>query len=93
VYIFSGLYYVTDHGTDIELAQYIFAALYIVFLSLVMYLYVKAKVCAGTHRHRHAYVHTHTCSCLIFRFCFVIATLFARTDATIRFGADFPDGL
>ena len=46
MYIFSGLYYVTDHGTDIELAQYIFAALYIVFLSLVMYLYVKAKVCA-----------------------------------------------
>ena len=32
VYLFSGLYYLTDHGKDIDHAQFIFALLYILHL-------------------------------------------------------------
>ena len=45
VYIFSGLYYVTDQGTNLRTAQYIFAALYILTVLLVFNIYRKvAKV-------------------------------------------------
>ncbi|XP_031840181.1 dolichyl-P-Man:Man5GlcNAc2-PP-dolichol alpha-1,3-mannosyltransferase Alg3 isoform X1 [Nomia melanderi] len=43
VYIFSALYYVTDHGTKIKIAQYIFAVLYISLLILVCRIYAKTK--------------------------------------------------
>ncbi|XP_076632886.1 alg3, alpha-1,3- mannosyltransferase [Colletes latitarsis] len=43
VYIFSILYYVTEHGTNIKIAQYFFAALYIILLLLVFRIYAKAK--------------------------------------------------
>uniref|UniRef100_A0A8C5M8Z9 Dol-P-Man:Man(5)GlcNAc(2)-PP-Dol alpha-1,3-mannosyltransferase n=1 Tax=Leptobrachium leishanense TaxID=445787 RepID=A0A8C5M8Z9_9ANUR len=43
VYIFSAFYYLTDHGTNIRLAQYIFAVLYIVTLLLVFRIYVLTK--------------------------------------------------
>jgi len=39
VYIYSALYYVTDHGNDIMRAQIIFAVLYLVTLSLVIACY------------------------------------------------------
>ncbi|XP_065339542.1 lethal(2)neighbour of Tid protein [Cloeon dipterum] len=43
VYIFMGLYYITDFGTNIRLAQYIFAGLYMVNLLLVFRLYGKSR--------------------------------------------------
>lgn len=44
VYIFTGLYYVTDHGKNIFLAQHIFGALQLATLGLVFLCYWKAKV-------------------------------------------------
>ena len=44
VYIFSALYYITSTGTNIKLAQYIFAVLYLVFLVVVFYLNHKTNV-------------------------------------------------
>lgn len=43
VYIFTILYYITSYGTNIRLAQYIFACLYISTLVLVIRLYSKSK--------------------------------------------------
>ncbi|KAM9315996.1 dol-P-Man:Man(5)GlcNAc(2)-PP-Dol alpha-1,3-mannosyltransferase [Gastrophryne carolinensis] len=39
VYIFSALYYITDQGSNIRLAQYIFAVLYLLTLFLVFRIY------------------------------------------------------
>lgn len=44
VYIYSGLYRLTDGGKDIRKAQIIFAGLYLAVLSLVMACYRRAKV-------------------------------------------------
>ena len=44
VYIYSGLYWLTDKGRDIKLAQGIFAALYLLTLGGVMACYRRAKV-------------------------------------------------
>lgn len=44
VYIYTGLYYLTDKGQNIFLAQQIFAILYMVTLALVMACYRQAKV-------------------------------------------------
>lgn len=44
VYIYSGLYRLTDRGKDIRKAQIIFAGLYLAVLSLVMACYRRAKV-------------------------------------------------
>lgn len=44
LYIYSGLYRVTDGGNDILVAQIIFAGLYLGVLSLVMACYRMAKV-------------------------------------------------
>lgn len=44
VYIYSGLYRLTDGGKDIRKAQIIFAGLYLGVLSLVMASYRRAKV-------------------------------------------------
>lgn len=44
VYIYSGLYWLTDKGRDIKLAQGIFAALYLFTLGGVMACYRRAKV-------------------------------------------------
>lgn len=41
VYVFSMFYYLTDRGRDIRTAQYIFAALQAVVLSLVLFIYRK----------------------------------------------------
>ncbi|XP_078047055.1 alg3, alpha-1,3- mannosyltransferase [Augochlora pura] len=43
VYTFSALYYITDHGVKIKIAQYIFAGLYISLLMLVFRIYAKTK--------------------------------------------------
>lgn len=43
VYVYSMLYYVTSYGTNVKLAQYVFAALYIVLLILVFRIYDKTK--------------------------------------------------
>ncbi|KAK7869200.1 hypothetical protein R5R35_001143 [Gryllus longicercus] len=59
VYVFTGLYYLTDRGQNIRLAQYIFAGLYIIFLALVFRIYVKSRkvppyalvlACCGSYR-------------------------------------------
>lgn len=42
VYIYSALYYLTDHGTNIFQAQCIFALLYLVTVALVMECYTRA---------------------------------------------------
>lgn len=44
VYIYTGLYYLTNYGKDILLAQQLFAGLYLVNLAVVMSCYWKAKV-------------------------------------------------
>ncbi|KAL7786315.1 ALG3 domain-containing protein [Trichoderma ceciliae] len=44
VYIYTGLYHLTDKGADIFLAQQLFAVLYMATLALVMLCYWKAKV-------------------------------------------------
>jgi len=44
VYIFRVLYYITDHGVNIRLAQYMFAALYLWTILLVFNIYQKTKV-------------------------------------------------
>ncbi|KAM0265141.1 hypothetical protein ACHAQJ_000294 [Trichoderma viride] len=44
VYIYTGLYYLTDKGRDIFLAQQLFAVLYMATLGVVMLSYWKAKV-------------------------------------------------
>ncbi|XP_060654213.1 lethal(2)neighbour of Tid protein [Drosophila nasuta] len=43
VYIYSGLYYITSHGTNVRLAQYIFAGIYLLQMSLVLRLYAKSR--------------------------------------------------
>lgn len=43
VYIYTVLYYVTNHGQNIRLAQYIFAFLYISLICLVFRIYMKSK--------------------------------------------------
>ncbi|KAK6629743.1 hypothetical protein RUM43_003561 [Polyplax serrata] len=43
VWIFSCLYYVTDNGKNILLAQYIFALLYLINLILILRIYLKCK--------------------------------------------------
>ncbi|XP_078524129.1 dol-P-Man:Man(5)GlcNAc(2)-PP-Dol alpha-1,3-mannosyltransferase [Lissotriton helveticus] len=43
VYIFTAFYYLTDHGSNIRLAQYLFAVLYLVTLLLVFRIYCKTK--------------------------------------------------
>ena len=44
VYFFTGLYYLTDNGTNILKAQYIFYAIYMIFIGVVFYIYYKSKV-------------------------------------------------
>jgi len=44
VYIYRLLYDVTDRGTDIRFAQYLFGVLYLLTLALVMACYRQAKV-------------------------------------------------
>ncbi|KAI4603019.1 dolichyl-P-Man:Man(5)GlcNAc(2)-PP-dolichol alpha-1,3-mannosyltransferase [Pestalotiopsis sp. 9143b] len=44
VYTYAALYTITDHGTNILRAQYIFAILYLITLSVVMTCYWNAKV-------------------------------------------------
>jgi alpha-1,3-mannosyltransferase len=44
VYIYSALYWITEKGRDIRLAQSIFAAVYLVTLGGVMACYRQAKV-------------------------------------------------
>lgn len=46
VYIYTALYYLTDHGKDILLAQLLFAGLYLVTLAVVQSCYWKAKASA-----------------------------------------------
>ncbi|CAJ0941727.1 unnamed protein product, partial [Ranitomeya imitator] len=43
VYIFGAFYYLTEHGTNIRLAQYIFAVLYLLTLFLVFRIYIVTK--------------------------------------------------
>lgn len=44
VYTYTGLYYLTDRGEDLLLAQQLFAVLYMATLAVVMLCYWKAKV-------------------------------------------------
>ncbi|KAI9158217.1 dolichyl-P-Man:Man(5)GlcNAc(2)-PP-dolichyl mannosyltransferase [Paramyrothecium foliicola] len=44
VYTYTGLYYLTDEGKDIRLAQQLFAVLYMATLAVVMLCYKQAKV-------------------------------------------------
>ncbi|KAI5463485.1 glycosyltransferase [Mariannaea sp. PMI_226] len=44
LYIYTGLYHITDEGSNILLAQQLFAVLYMATLALVMLCYWKAKV-------------------------------------------------
>ncbi|XP_014205863.1 lethal(2)neighbour of Tid protein [Copidosoma floridanum] len=43
VYIFTALYYITSHGVNIKLAQYIFALFHVVLLVLVFKIYQRTK--------------------------------------------------
>lgn len=59
VYIFSALYYITSHGVNIQLGQYIFAIFYLITLLLVFRIYLLTKkvppyvfffVCCASYR-------------------------------------------
>ena len=51
VYIFSGLYHLTEQGKNIRIAQYLFLALYLLTLVVVFAIYQKSlKVSAVKHR-------------------------------------------
>ncbi|RVE61839.1 hypothetical protein OJAV_G00174370 [Oryzias javanicus] len=59
VYIFTALYYITSHGTNIRLGQYIFAVFYLITLLLVFRIYNRTKkvppyvfffVCCASYR-------------------------------------------
>lgn len=65
VYIFMALYYITGHGTNILLAQYLYAGLYLFTLGLVFSLYNKTckvppyvlvLMCATSYRIHSIYV-------------------------------------
>ncbi|XP_077256309.1 uncharacterized protein LOC143894107 [Temnothorax americanus] len=43
VYVFSGLYLITSRGANIRIAQYFFAALYVITLTLVFRIYARTK--------------------------------------------------
>ncbi|XP_055905726.1 lethal(2)neighbour of tid protein 2 [Eupeodes corollae] len=43
VYIYSALYYITSHGSNVRLAQYIFAFIYLLQIYLVIRLYAKSS--------------------------------------------------
>ena len=43
VYVYLVLYYITSHGVNIRLAQYIFAALYMISLLVIFDIYRRAK--------------------------------------------------
>ncbi|KAG7258355.1 hypothetical protein CRUP_022097 [Coryphaenoides rupestris] len=43
VYIFTALYYITSHGANIRLAQYLFAVFYLITLLLVFRIYHRTK--------------------------------------------------
>lgn len=43
VYIFTALYYITNHGANIRLAQYLFAVFYLITLLLVFRIYYRTK--------------------------------------------------
>lgn len=44
VYVYTGLYHLTDEGTNILLAQQVFGVLYLATLGVVMLCYWQAKV-------------------------------------------------
>ncbi|XP_030630340.1 dol-P-Man:Man(5)GlcNAc(2)-PP-Dol alpha-1,3-mannosyltransferase [Chanos chanos] len=59
VYIFTVLYYITDHGVNIRLGQYVFAVFYLITLLLVFRIYHRTKkvppyvfffVCCASYR-------------------------------------------
>lgn len=59
VYIFTALYYMTNHGVNIRLGQYLFAAFYLITLLLVFRIYHRTKkvppyvfffVCCASYR-------------------------------------------
>lgn len=43
VYVFLGMYHMTDHGANIRLAQYIFAGIYLVSLLVIFDIYRRVK--------------------------------------------------
>lgn len=43
VWLYTGFYHLTDKGTNVKLAQYVYIALYIVMLTLVLNIYAKTK--------------------------------------------------
>jgi alpha-1,3-mannosyltransferase len=43
VYIFSILYFATDHGVDVRTAQWIFGGLYLVLIYQVFKMYTRSK--------------------------------------------------
>ncbi|SPP72972.1 lethal(2)neighbour of tid protein 2 [Drosophila guanche] len=43
VYIYSALYYITSHGANVRVAQYIFAGIYLLQMFLVLRLYSKSR--------------------------------------------------
>ena len=45
VWVYTGLYHLTDQGRDVLLAQWLFAGLYMTTLAVVMGCYWQAKVC------------------------------------------------
>ena len=44
VYLFSALYYATDHGLNIDRAQIIFAGFYLIHLALVFAIYRRFRL-------------------------------------------------
>uniref|UniRef100_A0A8V5G2F5 Dol-P-Man:Man(5)GlcNAc(2)-PP-Dol alpha-1,3-mannosyltransferase n=1 Tax=Melopsittacus undulatus TaxID=13146 RepID=A0A8V5G2F5_MELUD len=60
VYIFLGLYYATGRGTDIRLAQYLFAGLYLLNLLLVFRIYCRTNKPGCVREDEHPALRTRT---------------------------------
>jgi hypothetical protein len=52
VWIYKQLYKITDEGRNIQLAQYLFALVYLGTLALVIQCYRRARVCCSFHFQR-----------------------------------------
>lgn len=64
VYIFTALYYITSHGVNIRLGQYVFAVFYLITLLLVFRIYYRTKkVCVVTHVTKASFIMQHYTYC------------------------------
>ncbi|ESO99386.1 hypothetical protein LOTGIDRAFT_231054 [Lottia gigantea] len=92
VYIYTALYYITDHGVNIRLAQYIFAILYILTLLVVFDIYRWARrvppyafcfMCCASYRIHSIYILRLFNDPVAMLFMYIAIDLFIRQHWTL----------